>query len=391
MKNAITFLLLFLFAVIHGMAKEHNPLYHKDQLAGKKGVLAQPIMENQLHGNSLKANGSMNFGNSPEWNWSYDFGGAGSGYANEIRSDTDGNLYLTGSFSGEIAYGDSTYTAGGLRDAFVAKFDANDELVWFLQINAARYNHASFEALHLDKDGYIYATGYYTGQLDIAGNSLPGENSRRLFFVKMDQEGAIMLSGYHDTEDKQETGKVIKTDLQGNIYILADHDVLKYDKDGNLVWEIEENEETFHDFEILGNELFFVGEINSFEGRIDTFSYSGGAFVYNDMFLARSGLDGHVNLIKLPGHGDSEGNESRGYSIALGGNNNLYVSGYFRGELSLDSITLTSGIHFAKVFILKLDSLAQTAWGTALEGDRVSSRVAASDEGHSTRLMKMES
>ena len=268
-------------------------------------------------------------GDPPVWNWSHEFGGAGGAFANDLVTDDAGNIYVTGSFSGEITYMDSSYVSSGLRDAFIAKFSANNELMWLAQIESGLNENSDFNNLHLDSEGNVYATGYYTGDIEIGGTSLSGENRRNLLYVKWDNDGNLQLAGKHDTDDEEEQGNHITTDQEGNIYVLSVNDILKYDMSGNLLWEKAESEEIFQDFKVIGDHIYYTGYILFPEGAIDTVGYLGGPFDYNDMFIARSNLDGNFDMVKLPQHGENPGNGSRAYRMALDQNNNIYLGGYF--------------------------------------------------------------
>ena len=320
-------------------------------------------------------------GDPPVWNWSHEFGGAGGAFANDLVTDDAGNIYVTGSFSGEITYMDSSYVSSGLRDAFIAKFSANNELMWLAQIESGLNENSDFNNLHLDSEGNVYATGYYTGDIEIGGTSLSGENRRNLLYVKWDNDGNLQLAGKHDTDDEEEQGNHITTDQDGNIYVLSVNDILKYDMSGNLLWEKAESEEIFQDFKIIGDHIYYTGYILSPEGAIDTVGYLGGPFDYNDMFIARSNLDGNFDMVKLPQHGENPGNGSRAYSMALDQNNNIYLGGYFYGNFTVDTVDLTIPEGGFNMFVLKLDSNGQAIQGSTVPGTRAFSILTASPEG----------
>jgi len=336
---------------------------------------------------------NADIGEPPAWNWSHEFGGSGGAYANDLVTDEEGNIYIAGSFSGEITYGDNQFVSAGLRDAFMAKFDTDNGLLWFTSFEAAQYERSDFRGIYLDEAGNVYATGYYTGDMDIDGTVLTGDNRRNLFFVKVNGEGSIQLAGNHDTDDELESGDNILTDSVQNIYVQATNVIIKYDKDGNFLWEKQENEEIFNDFEIVNGHIYYLGYINNPEGMIGEMEYTSEPFLYNDMFLARSDFDGTFDMIKLPKHGEVQGGGSRAYSLSLDEENNIYISGYYNGSFMLDTMTLSEGGGF-KQFVAKFNQAGQIIWGSSVEGPRIFSSIATSSDGvsyfyHPNNLYKL--
>ena len=70
------------------------------------------------------------FGSPPEWNWAQQFGGSGPSYSYDATTDANGNIYITGTFSGALYLGPDTISSTGLWDAFIAKLTSAGDLTF---------------------------------------------------------------------------------------------------------------------------------------------------------------------------------------------------------------------------------------------------------------------
>ncbi len=199
-------------------------------------------------------------GNAPDWMWSQSFGGSGKDRGKEILSDAEGNIFIAGSFSGEMMLDDQTFTIRGLREGFIAKFGANRQLLWFKKIDAQNHERTELNDLSRDENGNIYATGHFSGTLNVGGKTLASENQQSLLFIKLDDSGNIILAETYEIQKPKVAGTKIKPDGEGNMYILARSDscsLFKFGSSGELLWEIRDNE-YFSDMEILHGWLFIT-------------------------------------------------------------------------------------------------------------------------------------
>ena len=94
---------------------------------------------------------SVEFGNAPDWKWESQFGGTGEDFVRDIVTDSEGNVYLVGSFSGEMEIKTNKLISAGDRDAIVAKFDNSGNLIWVTQLESGSDAETDiFGRLYLD-------------------------------------------------------------------------------------------------------------------------------------------------------------------------------------------------------------------------------------------------
>jgi len=112
----------------------------------------------------------------------------------KISCDSDGNLAMAGSFSGNISFDNTQLqTADFDEDIFVAYFTPQGEFLWAKRFYSASME--SIEAFAMDRMGQLYISGHYLD--DIHFNNLVIQynlccGDPEIYFVKLDQEGEVL-------------------------------------------------------------------------------------------------------------------------------------------------------------------------------------------------------
>jgi hypothetical protein len=119
-----------------------------------------------------------------------------SSCGNDVASDLQGNVILTGYFADtSIAFGGITLnkTSGALvNDYYMIKMDSAGNALWGKNCGGSAYNNRG-EAVTADKNGNIYITGVSSGQNLKLGNiqlSLPYPDN--IFIAKFDPQGTAL-------------------------------------------------------------------------------------------------------------------------------------------------------------------------------------------------------
>ena len=74
--------------------------------------------------------GHFGVSNNATDHWATPAGGSGADMAWDMVLDSQGNAYLTGSFSGSATFGSTTLNSMGGLDGFVAKMDHDGNWMW---------------------------------------------------------------------------------------------------------------------------------------------------------------------------------------------------------------------------------------------------------------------
>ena len=147
----------------------------------------------------------------------------GNSSANDIAVDTAGNSYITGYFSGTVDFDPSAIewnlSARGTRDAFVAKFDSNNSLIWATRMGGDSTNAGNSDVgrkIAIDGSGNVYVSGEFYGPSDFGALVLSTAGDRDGFVAKLNSAGTFQWANRLGTTADDSAGG-ISVDTAGNV------------------------------------------------------------------------------------------------------------------------------------------------------------------------------
>jgi len=269
--------------------------------------------------------------------------GSGTSASNATATDSLGNAYITGSFSGSVQFGPSTLVSQGGTDAFVAKYSPTGSLVWAADLGGANLEAIGF-GIAVDGSGNVYSTGWFAGNgFNVDPNSsnhpLSAATTENAYVSKLSSSGNYVFGvglGYGGGAE----GAGIAVDGSGNVYTTGYfHGTCAFDPNGSS-YKLTSNDGNGGQ---NGNNNAYVSELNS-----------SGSYV----FAVDLGLDG----------------ETQGTSIAVDGSGNVYTTGYFRGtNVNFDPNSSNhqisssgNGNNYPNAYVSKLNALGRYAFAVDL-------------------------
>ena len=267
--------------------------------------------------------------------WTKAIGGIGSDKAQAVATDSQGNIFVAGEFSGvvDFDFSETVYeiTSDGDSDTFLMKIHQDGSFAWVKQFNVSIFK----SSLAVDGDDNIFFTGSYVGSVDFnfeGGGDLHDSNggSEDIFITKINSDGTY---GWTKTigGSEKDAARVIAVDFDNNIIISGIYS-------------------TNVDFNYGGGEDFHL---------------SNGS---EDIFVTRINASGSYGWTKTLGGSDRE----EVNSVAIDGNNNIFVAGYFRdtvdfnfnqGENDIQTATGTEDI-----YVMKVNSDTSYGWVRLYDG-----------------------
>lgn len=312
------------------------------------------------------------------WGWSEAMGGK-SNYDNllDLAKDTQGNIYITGDFSGTKSFGPYTLFATGFSEVFVAKFDPSGTCLWAVKAGA---NFSSAFAGGIAFSGSnIYVSGKFTNNINCGGIFQSTTGNYDAFLMKLDPAtgACTWLNKAGGTYDDLSTG--IAPELGGGVLMVGTFADLatfgtqtvnsgsfgnfnmflaKYNPDGTCAWVKQAGGATDDKAnsvrQLPGGAIFMTG---FFQGTA-SFGTINVTSVFNyDFFLAKYDISGNIVWVQ---QGGGNGNDM-GNSIGTDASSNIYVTGFI-GDTATFGTTTVFDNEYGSIIVAKYSNSGTLQW-----------------------------
>ena len=221
-----------------------------------------------------------------------------------VRTDQNDNVFITGSFSNVIGFGDTTLVSswdGTDQDIYLAKYDPLGNFIWVRQVYSDSSGSYSYgNDIRIDKDNNILFTGSFSKMANFEGLVLYSLSNSDIFIAKYDQSGNALWAMQDNPSQSYNNGGEIDLDAAGNICLISN---IAQDFSGEL------NDVYFARYSMNGRKLWGqrAGTINSNgAGGIANDSrgdiYGCGYFDFSADFgsINLNGVNGEAFVAKLP-------------------------------------------------------------------------------------------
>ncbi len=321
--------------------------------------------------------------------WARQAGGIGRDRARGVAVDSAGNSYVTGHFKDDVQFGSVSLVHVHRRDAFLAKYDPNGNVVWALSFGGEDDDYGMGVAV--DSADNVYVTGYFENTMQFDGTVLTAVGNTDVFVAKLSSGGSSIWSQRFGVSG---FSQALSIDVAGNgdIYFT-----------GNFSNQISFGGTTLT---VNGNSEIFVAKLNTngqpqwaqgaggsatsdSEAGYGIAAVPGGGAVVTGQF-SETGIFGSLSVentnhnpdifvVKYSSNGTAEwvraaGAESydRGSAIAADASGNVYATGWFERDADFDGIVVSSAGH-TDIFLAKYSPSGIIQWvkqGSAPGDDR---------------------
>jgi hypothetical protein len=302
-----------------------------------------------LAGNALNAAHAWSFGTRP---WTLQFGTPASDSAVAVATDSAGNVFISGSTSGQF----DGHAGSGESDVMLVKFDRFGVRQWSRLFGTTR--HDGGQAVATDGEGNVFIAGW-SGDI----GSDPENPKSDAFIAKYGGDGALLWRRELKSSD-DETVRGLAVDPAGNVVAVGftrgslfspsaghlDAFVLKMDRDGTTLWSHQVGSDTLDN---AGAAAIDAG------GNVYVTGYTAGALDGHDnagevdAFLLKYDSDGVLQWSKLIGTTASEASSA----VALDHDGRVYLGVRTTGVLA--GSANAGGVDTA---ILKFDGSGNLLW-----------------------------
>ncbi len=269
--------------------------------------------------------------------WAKTLNGTGLKGVKDVVIDSENSILLAGFFEKNLEIGDTLLTASGATDLFLAKFTADGTLLW--AVRQGKKGDTRATALALTATGDAIVAGFYNDTTAIADTILTsGTLDQDAFVARFDKDGVPIWA--------KKAGGVFDSDVTGIVLDASDQ------------------------IYVAG---YFLG-VMRLSPNISIQSSTGNS----DFFLLKYNSEGTPLMARALGGRLLD----QALDIAMQ-NNILLVSGFYQGDLTLDSFTLSTGSTLSG-FVAGFDDHLQTKWLKNLASNAFlyASQIAADTNGN---------
>lgn len=288
----------------------------------------------------------------------------------ELKVDKSGNVYIASTLNtpADMDPGPGVHMISptGGRDAFVAKYDTDGNLVWADQFGGPGDTVPEASTIALDKDNNVLVGGSFNNTVDFDPGpgvfNLTSSVHIQTFLVKLSNSGELMWvkqMGCTFTDIKYDvSGNIVTTGVFGGMVdfdpgpgennvtaspgSIGDGFICKFDADGNFIWVKTLREKngdnnyyshpTGLDIDGLNNIVisgYFIGNID-FDPGPGEFSFFSNP---HDCFVLKLDKNGNFVWAKIIG---GSADMDTGNDVAVDAANNVYLLGAFGPEVDYD-------------------------------------------------------
>lgn len=309
------------------------------------------------------------------WAWAKSLDGAEVRAWDMASSPACDALWVAGQFCDTMTFMGKEYPSVGEPDAFVAKYSADGEELWFRSFGSPQEDVCFSVATGYNDLGNCFFTGYFNGTMSVEGIDLVSNGSWDVFYGKLDAEGNLQWlkqfggtlydMGYGIAVDATDhfviTGWFADSIDFGNGITLesyggSDMYLARFDPDGNCLWARHGGGiGVDYGFKVdLGHDGKIYATGSASKGAV----FDGLALSQNGMYIAVYDTDG--NILRLNSAAGANP-INIGVSKQNPDENRVLLTGRITGDATFDGVTYSSMEHSDDIFLAEY-SFAQDSW-----------------------------
>ena len=265
--------------------------------------------------------------------WAQRFGGTGDDVALGVAVDKrNGEVAVTGYFSGTTAFGVTSYTSTAFKDAFLVRLTSGGSVLWSKRIGTSDWSGSPDDygyGVAVDpNNGDVVATGQFacSGLYDFGAGTVVVYSGVNTFLTRYDALGNLRWAKCLKSFS-QDSGRAVAVDASGNVLVTG---------------------QTQGPIDLGGGTLPYITNPQYSNGYVGKYTASGG-YVWSLAYGSTYGL-------------------TEGLGIAVDGSGDVAVAGRFIGVVGFgNGISMTGSLGATGAYLVKLSGVSGLAqWAKPL-------------------------
>jgi len=317
--------------------------------------------------------------------WVKQAGGVNGDFGHDITIDKSGNILITGYIGGNglVWFDDTSIYVNGNTDIFLAKYDHNGHFLWVRKAGG-NYTTQAFsswdDGRSVITDSYdnVYITGSFRDTAVFNKDTLFSFGDVDLFIAKYSANGDLIWVDNYGGK-AADNGNTIIIDNNDNLYLagwikdtarIADTVLIPYDDMDNFIVKLNSNGERIWIKQMGGSSAYAYRTSIAVDSNNNLYvtDYFAGTVNLNDTTLIANGnIDFYLSKYDPNGkflwarqYFDVFNIQS--HALTIDENNNLYITGSFRGTLLYLNDTVLTPYGNDDIFVAKFDSEGNFVW-----------------------------
>lgn len=320
--------------------------------------------------------------------WAKRFGDANGQFGRAIAMDSQGNVFVTGGFTGALSIPGFSLNSGGPsdNDIFVAKLSPSGQVLWAKSFGDGSKDQGG-RAVAVDASGDVIVAGYYLGSVGFGGATFTstGPNFEDVFIVKLKGSDGSHVWSHELGDISTQVARGLAVDASGNVALVGEFQgaldgtplsnpdpdavdafVVVYDSAGALKWAKQfgdaANDQSAHavTFDTSGN-VYVTGEA---AGTIDLGAGALSAPGTSSAFVVKLDGAGAPKWGKIFGQQSSSGE-----GVAVTADGYVLLTGDHNGEIDFGGGPLPNN-NGPNIFVAKLDAQGSHVWSKTFGDDK---------------------
>lgn len=155
-----------------------------------------------------------------------------------VTTDEIGNVYTLARYRDSMIFEGTLYPATPRGSMILTKHNPDGEFIWARTMSVDWYKYDFGNAIHSDCEGNVYIAGGFSSIANFRKKILrSGLTGYSYFISKYNTEGEFQWANKIKTDKMGVRTHDIYTDCKGNTYAVFNYKILKYDKEGNTIYD----------------------------------------------------------------------------------------------------------------------------------------------------------
>lgn len=116
--------------------------------------------------------------------WADNIGGVGNDFATDLVVDSEGNVYVSGSFQGDLSAVSAGLNTTGASDLYISKFESDGSYDWTLTAAGDAGASESVDAMAINEFNSLLLFGTISGSVNFSGNTINSGTNNNAFIAQ---------------------------------------------------------------------------------------------------------------------------------------------------------------------------------------------------------------